>query len=484
MVQKKSKLKKIIIPIIAAVFIGFFAVIGLKTAGQFKNVSLNRGVDTNIAPTPKPEIKIKRAYVVAAYLANEKDDITKEELSALAKDGKLIATDNDKEDVARILKSEFQTTSPSVSQIKLTKDQLAILRLESLNPAFKVLTVDKKSVWEDDGYSLVAEVTKKGQEQSFDKSKLIKMTSVGDVILGRTVYKKMVDKGFLSPFENVANRLADADLTFGNLETPLSDAIKPPTEGMSFLVPKKAIEGILASGFDVLALANNHSTNFGEKTFKDTLDLLEENKIEYVGGGRSEVDAKSYKTINVKGKKFAFLNTNSIVGDLAAKGDSAGVWHINLEPWGKIDQKQVDELLEKLREAKKEADFAVVMVHWSKEYTHDPNNEMKNLAHQLIDNGADLIVGTHPHWTQGIEVYKDKFIAYSLGNFVFDQDWSKETKQGLIMDTIFYKDKLLNVSLAPVLIEDFHKPRILDKKEGKVIMDAVWESSKKISKEF
>ncbi|MCL6472726.1 MAG: CapA family protein [Firmicutes bacterium] len=402
--------------------------------------------------------KAKKRRVAVTRLSSELDNINGKELS-------------------RMVASGGQTT---ISPTNTIIDTVTVIDLDQLTPEYKALTIDGLSVWDDTDYPLVVEANNPNEEE-FDKSKVIKMTAVGDVILGRTVYRKMAEKGFTSPFSNVAARLSQADITMADLECPLSDSFTPPIHGMNFLSPRKGVEGLVASGIDIVGLANNHSTNFGSKAFLDTLDVLNENKIAYVGGGANETEAKSSKVLTVKGKKFAFLNFNSIVGDMAAKGNSAGDWHVNLPPWSKTDQKQIDETLNAIKTARTNNDFVIVMVHWGQEYTRDPSQEMKSLAHQLVDAGADLVIGTHPHWIQGVEIYKDKFIAYSLGNFVFDQEWSIETKQGMILDAVFYGNRLVNVSLTPVLIEDFHRPRILGKDEAKPIMDTLWQSSRRIN---
>lgn len=428
--------------------------------------------------TPKELPKIKRYYVAVTNLDSDKDEITKNELTELVKSNKAVILGKDKNALSKFFEAEIKNTA---DEMNLQSGIIGVLRVDDLNPKYKVLNFEGKSIWEDSDYSFYVGVSKKGSEEEFDKSKIIKMTTVGDIILGRTVYVKMLQNGWISPFRNVAEKLKQADVTFGNLENPLSDSFTPPTQGMSFLAPTKAIEGLVLSGIDIVGLANNHSTNFGAKVFRDTLQILKNNKIEYVGGGENITEAKSHKILDINGKKFAFLDVNSIIGDVEATENSAGDWKISFPPWGTRNEAEIQEILGKINAAKKESDFTIIMIHWGKEYTHDPSPQMKTLGHEFIDAGADLVVGTHPHWMQGVEAYKNGFIAYSLGNFVFDQEWSLETKQGLIMDTIFYKDKLVNISLTPVLIEDYHRPRILGKEEEKGIMDAVWESTRRIS---
>lgn len=470
-------MRKVVFFSVAIISIILLTVLTYNRADYVSNVP-------NFTQTTKPVVKIKRYYIAVTNLASDRDNIEMQEFARLAREGKVTVLSRDKRELSSLLKCNLDNTVPGVSSIKLPIGGVAILRISDVSPAFKLLTVGGKSIWENDDYPLFLEAAKEPSERQFNRASAIKMTSVGDIILGRTVYRKMTEKGYLSPFSHVAGTLAAADLTFGDLECPLSDAFTPPAHGMAFVAPKRAIEGIKASGFDILGLANNHSTNFGTKALTDTLATLKQNNIEYVGGGYNESEAKSFKVLTIKGKKFVFLSFNCIIGDLAASENSPGDWHVKLEPWERIDQDQICEVVTKVEEARKAGDFVIVMAHWGQEYTHDPNPQMISLARQIIDAGADLIVGTHPHWTQGVEVYKGKLITYSLGNFVFDQEWSRKTKQGLILDTIFYEDKLASATLTPVLIKDFHRPRILGEEEGKPIMDTVWASSMKISEGF
>ncbi|MGH2727271.1 MAG: CapA family protein, partial [Actinomycetota bacterium] len=98
-------------------------------------------------------------------------------------------------------------------------------------------------------------------------------------------------------------------------------------------------------------------------------------------------------------------------------------------------------------------------------------------AHALIDAGADMVIATHPHWVQGAEIYKGHLIAYSLGNFVFDQTWSKATQQGAALDLVFWGSRLVGASFIPVQIEDAHRPRFVDEHAGAEILDRIWNAS-------
>ena len=109
-------------------------------------------------------------------------------------------------------------------------------------------------------------------------------------------------------------------------------------------------------------------------------------------------------------------------------------------------------------------------MHSGTEYVNDPNKRQIEFAHNAIDFGADLIIGHHPHVVQTIEKYKDKYIFYSLGNFIFDQMWSQETKEGLIVKFIFEKNKNIQFSIIPIVIEDYSQPRLANEEESTKIL--------------
>lgn len=370
----------------------------------------------------------------------------------------------------------------SIQDALAKNETLAILPFDQIDFKLKTLKVDSLSLWDKSqitSYPLKVKekVKEKDLKNNFDPSKIITFTAVGDIILGRTVAKKMSELGFLSPFLNVASRLKGADLTFADLETPLSDQVAPPYEGMSFIAPSGAIQGIEASGIDIVSLANNHSTNFGENVFLDTLNLLKSKGIKYVGGGENINEAKKIEIVEAGGLKFAFLNYNSIIGAISATQNSPGVANFSLKPWGEDNPQDLSLIKEKIKEAKTKADIVIVVFHWGVEYTLEPILSQVNLAHEAIDSGADMVIGTHPHWIQTIEFYKEKPIFYSLGNFIFDQEWSLETKQGLILETAFYNKRLVNMELVPIQIENYHQPRILDDKEQAPILEKILKSS-------
>jgi poly-gamma-glutamate synthesis protein (capsule biosynthesis protein) len=122
------------------------------------------------------------------------------------------------------------------------------------------------------------------------------------------------------------------------------------------------------------------------------------------------------------------------------------------------------------------------MYHWGVEYTSVPTQEQIDLAHLTVDAGADLVLGNHPHWVQGTETYKNKFIVYGFGNFIFDQMWSQETREGVVGKFLFNSSGLKSVSFYPIIIEDYWQPRFANKEEAAKILNGLKESSEEIKK--
>jgi poly-gamma-glutamate capsule biosynthesis protein CapA/YwtB (metallophosphatase superfamily) len=307
----------------------------------------------------------------------------------------------------------------------------------------------------------------------YGKMPVITMNAGGDIIPGRHVAQRMARYGTNYPFEKVAPYFNGADIEFGDLECPLTDRVKPPYAGMSFVAPSKTIGGIKLLGINVVALANNHSTNFGREAFTDTLELLKANNIEYTGGGYNYDEAHAPAVMDVKGFKFAFLSYNSIIGSIDATGNQAGVAHVGIPPWYPENPQQIAKMEDDIRKAKANTDFVIVALHWSQEDVYMPSASMRNLAHRACDAGADMVLGSHPHTIQPIEFYNGKFIAYSMGNFIFDQMQRDQTREGFFIKCRFRENLLTGLEMVPYKIYDFSQPRVFEGSSGQYLLDKV-----------
>ncbi len=140
-------------------------------------------------------------------------------------------------------------------------------------------------------------------------------------------------------------------------------------------------------------------------------------------------------------------------------------------PYAKDDPEDLARMQEAVRKAKQEGGFVVVGFHWSEEYKKLPNPSMRKVAHAACDAGADLVIGTHPHCIQSLEWYKGSFIAYSLGNFVFDQMFADYTRQGIILRCRLMGSELVEIELLPYLIQDYCRPVVLEQGSARSIVD-------------
>ncbi len=159
--------------------------------------------------------------------------------------------------------------------------------------------------------------------------------------------------------------------------------------------------------------------------------------------------AYSARIFNVKGTRVALLGFDAVVmwGWTDPSGPGlATAWE------GPVRDAIV--------RARSQADVVIPFFHWGVEYTSVPNQFQRHMAHVSVDAGADLVLGAHPHWVQQVEEYNGKLIAYSLGNFIFDQGWSRETMQGVMGTFTFQGSTMLDTHWTPIVIEDWNQPRI------------------------
>jgi len=292
--------------------------------------------------------------------------------------------------------------------------------------------------------------------------KPITLIFVGDIMLDRGVefmVNKYGEKDWRFPFLEIADDLKEADILFGNLEGPISDKGTKVGSIYSFRANPEAIEGLSFAGFDVLSVANNHMFDYGREAMEDTFLRLKTAGIDYVGGGFNEKEAYSPLIKEINGSthstssgqaKIAFLAyTNLGSENWAAKGDNSGI------AWLAKERLERD-----IKEAKNQVDIVVVSLHFGEEYKSQPTSEQKFFAHLVIDSGADLVVGHHPHVIQEIEKYNEGYIAYSLGNFVFDQGFSEETMRGLMLKVLIEGGKIKEVVPIEIKINKFFQPRL------------------------
>jgi len=292
-----------------------------------------------------------------------------------------------------------------------------------------------------------------GKKQASNKN-IVSLLFVGDIMFDRGVKNSVVKNGdgdYAFLFKN-ADFIKDADISFGNLEGPISDKGKDLRNLYSFRFEPFAIKALKNNGFDVLSVANNHIGDWGKVAFEDTISRLDAGGIITIGGGQNLKDAGKVKIIEKNGFRIGFLSFSDAGPDwLGATQDSAGILITDDENFSSL-----------IREAAPQVDILVVSLHFGEEYQGNANDRQKKLAHLAIDSGAKIVVGHHPHVVQEVEQYKNGVIAYSLGNFIFDQNFSKETMQGLALEIVLDGAEIISVKQNKIKINEFFQPQLAD----------------------
>ncbi len=284
-----------------------------------------------------------------------------------------------------------------------------------------------------------------------EKKPSLRLMAVGDIMLARSVGKRIAGD-YEAPFSEINPILHKADILFGNLESPISDrGSKLQGKKIAFRAKPEAVSSLTYAGFDVLSLANNHILDYSTPALLQTLDILEEKKIQYCGAGKDINEARKPAVINHFGLRVAFLAYTDMY-DIYYSSRSRFVFEAADNRAG-VAPRKLDYIIEDIKSAKDTADLVVVSLHWGIEESFNVTNEMRKFAHNLVDSGADFILGHHPHQIQGLEVYKGKPIAYSLGNFIFDQN-DIENNDSIILNLEYDFTRLVSVEAIPLRIVD------------------------------
>ncbi len=272
---------------------------------------------------------------------------------------------------------------------------------------------------------------------------------LGDMMLGRGVASRMSDLGGGASFDYVRSRLVETDYVVANLEGPISDRGTNVGSKYSFRFVPEAADWIAEAGIDLVSTANNHAWDWGRDALCDTRTLLSAADVASVGTGCDEVSANTPHVAMIGDSRVLFMSyTNLYPTGLTAKGDVPGVSDLNLS--------RIDDMITSFRE--EGPGITVMLMHWGEEYEIRSHPIQQNWAYDLIDLGVDLVIGHHPHVTQEIERYKDGWIFYSLGNFIFDQYFSEETMSGFGVEFAISDNKLHGFTVLPYSLNSLYQP--------------------------
>lgn len=278
--------------------------------------------------------------------------------------------------------------------------------------------------------------------------------------------KVLIDaEGGEAPLARVAARLSRSDVTVGNLETTLAEGgkrnpVKEPK--YAFRGHPDGIAGLELAGFDAVSLANNHMLDYGWNPLRDTIASLDAAGIGHAGAGADTEAAWTPATIETSsGATVAYLAfTHILPPGFLAGADRPGVAS------GKMDMRLVTRAVKR---ARKKHDYVIVSFHWGVEYVDDANRDQVKWAHQTIDAGADMVLAHHPHVIQGVEFYKGRLIAYSLGDFVFDH-YSRKTGEAFILEAELGPHGTPEARAVPVYLDTRGRPEIVKGSHAREIL--------------
>jgi poly-gamma-glutamate capsule biosynthesis protein CapA/YwtB (metallophosphatase superfamily) len=314
----------------------------------------------------------------------------------------------------------------------------------------------------------------------------LKLIAVGDMMLGRGVGEMISRNGSGFPFLNVKRVLEEGDILFGVLDSPVSlkkvpNPDKPKDFPKLFCAPE-AISTLKDAGFDVIHIGTNHILDFGEEGLNSTIDLLDRKGIKHIGAGRDLEEARSPSTIERNGIRIGFLGYCLSYPVDNKRGGCAPL--------------KIGLIEEDIKRLEHDVDHIVVSLHHGIEYSLYPYPEYIDIVHKIVEAGAHVVLGHHPHSLQGYEWYKDAYIIYSLANFVFDKDdkvtdingvskirvslenegiiarpQSKKFYESIISNILFEKDKVKKIEHLPIVINDEFQPTLASGERNRDILD-------------
>lgn len=448
---------------------------------------------------------LRAALVPVAHLTSAREDLSTDELSQtseLAVPRELHESAG--ESLGRSDFEDFGSTNEVLDHVSRNPEAIGLVPWNEVGPRVKTLAVDGVSLLDPasspDDYPL-----RSGDTTVPSPGELRKIVVAGDIVLDRgqpfAVFEEgrgidfPLDGGYAAitgrelvpnPYSEselvyqfdaerlgeggaVRDYLKGADLTLANFENPvLEDAVYHP-EAPTFNGDLRLLPILTQGGIDGVTLANNHILDAGVPGLEETLGHLGDAGISYAGAGADLDAAREPMIFDLGGVE---------VGVLSCQNVPSYEWAWATEEFPGTAPLQEDIVREDIERLRPEVDLLVVMPHWGIEYTAPPEPEQVELAHAMVDAGADLVVGDHAHWAKGIEVYDGKPVFYGTGNFLFDQSWSEETSTGIFADVVLYEDRVVQARPVPFVILDRSQPNFLVRDElGEKALDTIFSAS-------
>jgi poly-gamma-glutamate capsule biosynthesis protein CapA/YwtB (metallophosphatase superfamily) len=301
----------------------------------------------------------------------------------------------------------------------------------------------------------------------------VTLVAVGDIMLARGVGRKIERYGTAYPFALVEDIISRADIAFGNLECPVTKNCERAAKRFSFRAAPHAVSALTEAGFDVLSLANNHSTDCGAAGLLETMRNLEAAGIKSTGAGRTQAEAAEPTFIEVKGIKIAFVGFSEFIPEASSFDEENA----------SIAFASEENVRRAVAAARERADVVVASFHWGVEYASRPRERELELARVATEAGACLVIGHHTHVLQGMQTITTEdsngtrraLIAYSLGNFVFDSPggFDKRATESVILRCTLNRRGVVAYEALPVRLEGArpHPAKLLEAEEISARLD-------------
>lgn len=374
------------------------------------------------------------------------------------------------------------------SELILNTNQIGLLTPEQVTPDLQTIRINGMYFWDKDldldKYPLKIALNKNNTQyieplkHEFTQEKLNHFFAGGEIIPARAVDRLALNvfDNYTYLFDFFSNDIKNADISIALLENSLLGDPSPCTGCMSFRGDNQVAKGLAEIGFDFLSTAGNHAGDAGKLAYANTAKLLKQNKIQFTGtGNRMEIGDSNdiltndtgdiiWSVINpaikdIDGWKVGMLSADNVARYYWKKNNDSGNWGTNTfakyENGYDIDEEKI-KLINQIKD-QYEIDYLIIYMSWGIEYTDTASKFQQTLGHALIDGGADIIIGSHPHWVQNIELYKNTPIIYSLGNFIFDQSHTLKTRQGMLVKLHYYDQELKSIETIPTQYCGYHQ---------------------------
>ncbi len=387
-----------------------------------------------------------------------------------------------------VLRADAEHVASAVS-----RGALGLMAASHATPSVRLLEVDGRSLVGNDRISDVAawpltvSLDLPAQE-AWDQGQTWVLVAGGDSFTDRGIYDKVVrkGKGVDYPFDGGTARVTGhgccdpvfhdnvvpryvltgnkgmvrklfkgAELAIANHEQPVTNAAVHHTSGTRFSGEPASTKIFTRAGIDFFSLANNHIKDYGTDGIKDTRRILRQNGIAFGGAGKDLEQARRLSYLQAGDTRIAVVPCLGIVRAYWAGPNESGATPC-------LDRYLVPDI----KQAARSADLVIVFPHWGVEYTRQPLPSMRKHAARWVKAGADLVLGAHSHVAGAIEDIDGVPVLYSLGNLIFDQNWSTNTMESALLEATFYGDRLIEMRLLPYIIHDASQPNLLDPTSG------------------